>query len=196
MSDATDRPPFRADHVGSLLRPRRAARGARAGGERRDRPARAARGRGRVHTRSRGAAGVGRAAEHHRRRVPARLVAHRFPARLRRRRRRAERDLRRASFGRGRAAAVHAGDAQDPAHEAEHARPLQLPEVGHHAHAQVLHAVARDAARARRPRGAEEGPIPTSTSSGPISRRPTARRSPISTPPAAATSRSTTRRSR
>ena len=83
MSDA--RPPFRADHVGSLLRPpelsdarARVARGEIEGG--------AAPGRGQRDPRGGGAPGVGRPLVHHRRRVPPRLVAHRFPARLRRRR--------------------------------------------------------------------------------------------------------------
>ena len=76
--------PFRADHVGSLLRPRelhelreqvRHGRGSAA-----DLPSRRWR-----HPRRGQAAGGPRPAGHHRRRVPPRLVAHRLPRRLRRR---------------------------------------------------------------------------------------------------------------
>ncbi len=51
---------------------------------------------------------------------------------------------------------------------AEHARPLHVPQVGHDAHGQVLPAVAGDAARPRRPPRRSRPPIRTSTNSGRI----------------------------
>ena len=89
------KPPFRADHVGSLLRPAalKDARAKRAKGE-----ISAARpqGRGRPRDRARHhEAGRGRPAGGHRRRIPPLLVASRFP--LGPRRRRAARDGARAS---------------------------------------------------------------------------------------------------
>src|SRR5262249_39000347 len=64
--------------------PGQPSRRARSRGARRDRPRGATRGRGPGDPRCRRAAGRGRATVHHRRRVPARLVAHRLFARLRR----------------------------------------------------------------------------------------------------------------
>ena len=69
-------PPFRADHVGSLLRPQRLLAGA-GGLRRRQDPGRGAtRDRGRGDPRGGRDAGGGRPAVGHRRRVPARLLAH------------------------------------------------------------------------------------------------------------------------
>ena len=75
MSERT-RPPYRADHVGSLLRPPELleAREAHAAGRLDDEEPRAGRGRG--DPRRRPHAGGGRAADGHRRRVPPRLLAH------------------------------------------------------------------------------------------------------------------------
>ena len=74
---ARTKPPFRADHVGSLLRPPDLLRGARRPRGRADRRRRAARGRGRrdPRRRSRMQKDVG-LADGHRRRVPPHLVAH------------------------------------------------------------------------------------------------------------------------
>ena len=84
------KPPFRADHVGSLLRPaalKEAREQARQG---RDQRRRAQGGRGPRDRAGDQEAGGGRAAGHHRRRVPPLLVAPRLP--LGPRRRRAPRD--------------------------------------------------------------------------------------------------------
>ena len=69
-------PPFRADHVGSLLRPPAAAAGPRGLRRRADRGGRPARGRGRGDPRRGPDAGGGRPAVGHRRRVPPGLLAH------------------------------------------------------------------------------------------------------------------------
>ena len=71
-----DTPPFRADHVGSLLRPPALLRARDDYAAGRDRRRRAARGRGRRDPRRRAHAGGGRASVGHRRRVPPRLLAH------------------------------------------------------------------------------------------------------------------------
>ncbi len=125
-------PPFRADHVGSLLRPAELtrARDEHAAGrlERR----RAARRRGRRHPRRRAQAGGGRAAVGHRRRVPPRDVAHGLHRLARR-----HHPCRRAHQGRvpqrGRDDLLGAdGDARLRARHAQGAdlrRPLQLPAV-------------------------------------------------------------------
>src|SRR5207302_1176044 len=137
--------------------PASTARVARSSGERcprRDRSRRVARRRGSGDPRGRRPPGIGRASVHHGRRVSARLVAHRFPARLRRRRD-LHPELRGEVRGGRRAAAPHEGDREDPALAAEHARPLRVPQVGHHAHGQVLSAVAGHAARPWRPADAQ-----------------------------------------
>ena len=84
-------PPFRADHVGSLLRPAELLARARRARRRAPRRRRAARRRGRGDPRRRAQAGGGRPAVGHRRRVPPRLVAHglHLPARRDHARRRA-----------------------------------------------------------------------------------------------------------
>ena len=119
MANATPRPPFRADHVGSLLRPQELhdARDKARAGEMSCR--RAAAVAGQAHPRGRRQAGVGRHAGGDRRRVPPRLVAHRLPRRLRRGDARQGRRLRRREIqGHRGAAAVHEGHEQDPAHQA------------------------------------------------------------------------------
>ena len=85
-----DRPPFRADHVGSLLRPPALLEARSPVRRRGDRRGRAARGRGPVRRRGRRAAAGRRAADGHGRRVPTYLVAHglHLPARGRRQHRR------------------------------------------------------------------------------------------------------------
>ena len=80
------KPPFRADHVGSLLRPAALKAGARAPRQGRDHGRRAESG-GRPRDRGRHQeAGSGRPAIDHRRRIPPLVVASRFPLGPRRRR--------------------------------------------------------------------------------------------------------------
>ena len=75
----SDRPPFRADHVGSFLRPKTVVDARVATSRRRDRPRGAERGRRRSHCRSGATAGGHRPSGHHRRRVPALHVSCRLP---------------------------------------------------------------------------------------------------------------------
>ena len=104
-------PPYRADHVGSLLRPPRAARGARRVRRRAPRRRGAARRRGRGDPRRDPHAGGGRAAVGDRRRVPPRVVAHGLHLPARRDHQGAGR-AHRAVLQRGREDRVHAG--RDP----------------------------------------------------------------------------------
>src|SRR5438093_11789741 len=90
-----------------------------------------------MHPRGRGPAGIGRTAVDHRWRVPARLVAHRFYARLRWGGH-LDRDLRWQVPGRRRTTAAHARDTEDPAHPPEHGGPFRLPQIGDEADAEVL----------------------------------------------------------
>ena len=73
-------PPFRADHVGSLLRPPALLRARAARDARRDHRRRSARAGGRGDPDAVHAAGGDRARARHRRGVPAHLVPSRFPA--------------------------------------------------------------------------------------------------------------------
>ncbi len=158
------RPPFRADHVGSFLRPQRLleAREQHQRGQARRR--RAARDRGRVHRRGRARRGAGRPARRDRRRVPAHL----FPRRLSR------------APGRGRgqggglyrlvparrrlggelSAADHAHHRQGAAHHLDPGRGFRFPESDREADAQGLHSLALDAALSRRPAGDQRDGLP------------------------------------
>ena len=93
-----------------------------------------------------------------------------------------------------------AGDArhrQGPPRAADPARRLRVPEVGHEARAEGDHPVADDAALPRRPRPrSARKPIPTSRASTTTSPRPIATSSSSSATPAAGTSSSTTPTSR
>ena len=83
---AIRKPPFRADHVGSLLRPRRLQEARAQARQGRDHGGRAQGGRGPRDRARHQEAGGGRPAGDHRRRVPPLVVASRFPLGPRRRR--------------------------------------------------------------------------------------------------------------
>ena len=147
-------PPFRAEQVGSLLRPDAVhrARAQRAAGA--ITAAAAARRRGRGDRRRRPAGRVARDAQRHRRRVPPGVVPPRLPraARRRRRHRQHRRQLGRrrhrphdaAAAGRRRAAAPR------PRHPG---RRLPLPAVGRDADAEGVDPVADDGPLPRRAGG-------------------------------------------
>ena len=157
MSQAS-KPPFRADHVGSLLRPPE-LREARAKAKRGELPAAAlAEIEDRCDPRSGRETGGDRPRSGHRRRVPPRLVAPRLPLRLRRHR---SQGLHRAQVpGRRRDSAHADGHRPDPRDPPEHGRPLRVPEVGGDEDGEVHHPVAVDGAPARRHEGDPEGDLP------------------------------------
>ena len=189
------KPPFRADHVGSFLRPKALLDARDQFAERRDRRGGAARGRGRRDPRHREVPGGPRPARHHRRRVPPHLLPHRLPdqARGRRDQGRHQRELPQRGGQRRLRAAGDAGHGQGAPRAADPARRLRVPEVGDHA--------ARRRSRSRRRRCCTSAAaaarsaarrIPTSRRSTTTSRRPTATSSPTSRRPAARTCSSTT----
>ena len=186
------KPPFRADHVGSLLRPAalKEAREKRARGEitrRRPQGGRGPRDRARHQE-----AGRGRPPVDHRRRIPPLLVASRFP--LGSRRRREARDGSRHRICRR-------DDAQrrrEGHRQARHGRPPPdggaFPVRGgaHEAHAEDHDPGAvGDLRTARCRRRSTRAPIRRSISSGTTSEPPTARPCADSPMPAAATCSST-----
>ena len=144
-------PPYRADHVGSLLRPESVLRARDEAAAGRITADAAASDRGRRHPRRREDAGGRRAAGRDRRRVPARLVAHglHLPAR---RRRQVRRDAPHRDAQRQRGDRVRDGRAQDrQARSAEDdlRRRLHVPEGDDEAHAQADGAVAEHGALPR-----------------------------------------------
>ena len=149
------RPPFRADHVGSFLRPEVPSRRPRPGCQGRDHARRAARGgRPRDHRHREVPAGRG-PAEHHRRRVPPHLLPHRFPGAARRREVRSAGDGEEARRQRGAGAARDARGRQGAPCARHPACRLRVPEEpgGARPHAEGDDPVADDAALPRRPGG-------------------------------------------
>ena len=122
-------PPFRADHVGSFLRPKYLleAREQKAKGE--ISAGRAAQGRGPGDRRDRQVPGGRRPAGDHRRRVPPHLLPHRLPRAARRRQDRHPGDDQEARRHRGARAAGDARDRQGAPREGHPARRLRVPEV-------------------------------------------------------------------
>ena len=142
-------PPFRAEQVGSLLRPaelREARAAAKAGAISRRR---APSGGGPLDPRRRGQAGVARPSRRHRRRIPARFLAPRLSPPARGRGPGAGHGP--EVPGRGRAADA-GGRRRDSLRGADHGGALPLPGVGDDGRAQAHHPGARHAAPARRAR--------------------------------------------
>ena len=147
------RPPFRADHVGSFLRPQAPARGARtARRAARSRAEHCARSRTTRSPRSSSSRRTS-ACRRHRRRIPPHLLPHRLPRAARRRQDRHPGDDQEARRHRGARAAGDARDRQGAPREGHPARRLPVPEVRRaRPHAEGDHPVADDAALPRRPR--------------------------------------------
>ena len=148
------KPPFRADHVGSLLRPAALKAGARAARQGRDRRRRPQGGRGPRDRARHQEAGGGRACGDHRRRVPPLLVASRLPVGPGRRR--ALRD------GAGHRVSGPADPGGRRAHRRQgrllqpsDARAFQVREGAHQAHAEDHDPGAVGALWPHRPRGGE-----------------------------------------
>ena len=172
-------PPFRADHVGSLLRPQELheARAKAKQGEITQEALKA------VQDRCikevivlQESIGIGSVTDGEFRRDWWHID---FLARLRRRGAREGRRLRRCQVqGHRGAAALHAGREPHPPHAAQHARALQVPQgEREEGDAEIHHALAGDAPRTRRPRLDQEDLSQPRRISGPISRSATARRS-------------------
>ncbi len=163
-------PPFRADHVGSILRtkPLKDARAKREKGE--ISAGRAQRGRRPRDREDHQEAGGDRAQARHRRRIPPRLLALRFLQHARRRRALRARP-RHPVPGRAVQAAKHPRHRQDRLHRPPDGRALQVPEGAHQGDAEDDDPVAeRDAFPARAERGEPAMPIRIATPSSTISR--------------------------
>ena len=147
-----EKPPFRADHVGSLLASGRPEGGACASRARRDRRRRAAR-RGGSRDRGRDRqAGSCRAEVRDRRRVPPRLVADRFPGRARWRRNPTTASARCCSRVRSRGRSCCGSRAGSGLFRPSDDRAFSLRSRAHPGHAEDDHTVAVDAAFSLRPR--------------------------------------------
>ena len=191
------RPPFRADHVGSLLRPPALLAARERGGERRDLAGRTARRRGRGDPRGRRLPGGARPAKRHRRRVPPHLLPHRLPGAVRGDRGLRERH-RRPLPPRGRRPRLRPAAARDhrqapPAAVRSSARTSRSSPPPRARTPKIDHPLAQHGPLPRRPRGGgPDAPIPKSRPSSPTSPGSTPRRSPTWRRAAAATCSSTT----
>ena len=185
------KPPFRADHVGSLLRPAalKQARERRAKGEMTAAELKAVEDREiEGHHQE---AGSGRAAIHHRRRIPPLLVASRLPLGSRRRRK-ARHGYRHRVCGGDDAQRGHQGHRQDRLLQPPDDRAFQVSQGAHDADAEDDHSGAVGAVwPADRHADRQVDLSEHSTNSSPISAKPTRRRCAPSPTPAAATCSST-----
>ncbi len=158
------RPPFRADHVGSFLRPERLrqAREKFAAGEMAAQDLHAVEDAC-IREVVRAQEDVGLEGDH-RRRVPPHLFPRRFPRAARGRRGALRRVCRELPKGRRHAGRLQAPDdacrEQGQVGSADPGARLRLLEVGRDPHAEGLHPGAVDAALPRRPRGDQRGGLP------------------------------------
>ena len=183
-----DTPPFRADHVGSLLRPAQLLQARRAAGRRRDRRRRAARRRGRGDPRRRrGCSATSGLQLGDRRRVPPDLLAHGLHLPARRGRRRPTEDPG-AHAQRGRRGRVHrrrrcrstprSGCTRPSSATTSRSWPVHVDPASR----QADDPVAVDGALPRRPGGDRPGGLP---GRGAVLGRPVAPRTPPRSRPVA-----------
>ncbi len=154
-------PPFRADHVGSFLRPERLRDSARALRRGRARGGRLARDRGRMHPRGRACSGERGPQGNDRRRIPPHLLSHRFPRAPRGRRDALRRIRREVPQGRWHGGWVQAADdarrEQGQVGRADPGAGFRLSQIDDHENAESLHPGPVDAAFPRRARGDQRG---------------------------------------